>query len=116
MNILNEKKKLHKDFKVLRIGKYFGEISLLYGCKRTATVYSRKYTTLAKLTKTKFREIHTEYPEIVSIFKEGIMKYDYRMKRFMRQALQQIDFLKGLDDEVFLDVLYTLEARNYDKG
>ena len=30
---------------------YFGEIALIYGCKRTASVRSMKYSTLAKLEK-----------------------------------------------------------------
>lgn len=54
VNIKDEKNKIVKDFKTLGVSDYFGEISLIYGCKRTATVVSRKYTTLAKLSKAKF--------------------------------------------------------------
>lgn len=32
-------------------GAHFGEISLIYGCKRTATVSSTNYCTLASLSK-----------------------------------------------------------------
>jgi CRP-like cAMP-binding protein len=54
VNIRDEKNKIIKNHKILQVSDYFGEISLIYGCKRTATVVSRKYTTLAKLTKAKF--------------------------------------------------------------
>ena len=51
VNIRDEKNKLVKKYKILGPSEYFGEISLIYGCKRTATIVSRKYTTLAKLSK-----------------------------------------------------------------
>jgi CRP-like cAMP-binding protein len=54
LNIKDENNKIIKNFKVLGVNDYFGEIGLVYGCKRTASVVSRKYTTLAKLTKAKF--------------------------------------------------------------
>ena len=38
-------------------GAHFGEISVLYGCKRTATVMSTNYCTLAALTKTKLHQL-----------------------------------------------------------
>lgn len=51
VSIMDEKKINRKIKKTLRPGDYFGEISLIFGCKRTATVESSKYSTLAKLTK-----------------------------------------------------------------
>lgn len=54
VNIKDENNKVIKNFKILGNGDYFGEIGLVYGCKRTATVISRKYSTLAKLSKAKF--------------------------------------------------------------
>jgi CRP-like cAMP-binding protein len=64
VNIIDEKNKIYYDHKILRPGDYFGEISMIYGCKRSATVISKKYSTLAKLSRAKFREIATELPEI----------------------------------------------------
>lgn len=43
----------HKDFEFMRkipAGEVFGEISMLYGCKRTATVISNNYCQLAKIS------------------------------------------------------------------
>jgi len=53
VNIMDESKK-NKLVRILRSGDYFGEISLIYGCKRTGSVISRKYSTLAKLTQEKY--------------------------------------------------------------
>lgn len=62
---VDQKKKLTDNHRTLRPGEYFGEISMIYGCKRTATVVSRKYSTLAQLTRAKFKEIVTEFPELL---------------------------------------------------
>ena len=49
ISIVDEKKN-SKVVDTMRNGEFFGEISMIYGCKRTATVLSGKYTTLATLT------------------------------------------------------------------
>lgn len=41
----------------LNPGAHFGEISLIYGCTRTATVVANNYCTLAKVSKHHFEEI-----------------------------------------------------------
>jgi hypothetical protein len=51
VNILNDNKKIKNSRRILKVNEYFGEISMVYGCKRTAEVISTKYTTLAKLSK-----------------------------------------------------------------
>lgn len=72
VSILDVQNRLIKNHKTLTTADYFGEISLIYGCKRTATVISKNYTTLAKLTKQKFKEMTTEFPEISTVLKQGI--------------------------------------------
>ena len=49
VKIIDEKKK-ERELDTMRKGEFFGEISMIYGCKRTATVISGKYSTLATLT------------------------------------------------------------------
>ena len=44
-------------------GDHFGEIALLYKCKRSATVISGNYNTLARLVAPAFKELISEYPE-----------------------------------------------------
>lgn len=87
VNIIDEKKRVIENYKILRIGDYFGEIAMIYGCTRSATVVSRKYNTLAKLTKAMFKDIQTEYPEIVPCLKEGVYKYNDRMKKFLTKTI-----------------------------
>lgn len=92
VNIKDENNKVIKNFKILGNGDYFGEIGLVYGCKRTATVISRKYSTLAKLSKAKFNQVTTEFPRFKEILKKGIFKYNDRMKKFTRNCLKKIPY------------------------
>ena len=49
--------KKDKPDRVLQDGDHFGEISMIYNCKRTATVESCNYGTLAALRKENFLEL-----------------------------------------------------------
>lgn len=51
------------DLRLLVEGEHFGEISLIYKCKRSASVISRNYNTLAKLSGPRYKELVAEYPE-----------------------------------------------------
>ena len=55
------KNDLKSKSRTLRHSDYFGEISMVYGCKRTANVQSTKYSTLAKLSYEHYREILIEF-------------------------------------------------------
>lgn len=48
----------------LQVGDHFGEISMLYKCKRTATVTSSKYGTLGFITRTGYKELMLKYQEV----------------------------------------------------
>ena len=65
VNVVDERKREDTGHRILRAGDYFGEIALLYGCQRTSTVISTKYSTLATLTRPRFKEISTEFPELI---------------------------------------------------
>jgi len=50
-----------KKVRTLRERDHFGEISLIYGCRRTATVTSNNYCTIAQITKQDFQDLHTQF-------------------------------------------------------
>tara|TARA_B110000285_G_C15002043_1_gene551916 strand:- start:242 stop:667 length:426 start_codon:yes stop_codon:yes gene_type:complete len=50
VNIKDASGRLHVAVSLLTEGDHFGEISLLYRCKRTATVVSRNYNTMARIS------------------------------------------------------------------
>jgi CRP-like cAMP-binding protein len=51
--------------RTLNPGDHFGEISIIYGCPRTATVSANNYCTLSKLSKQNFEELVQKYPELI---------------------------------------------------
>ena len=67
---VTDEKKNHRKIKTLRPGDYFGEISLMYGCKRTAEVTSNKYSTLAMLSRAHYKELLFEFPMLVEEMKK----------------------------------------------
>lgn len=74
---LNDEMSLNKGNEQILLyeGAHFGEIGLLYDCKRTATVCSQNYGTLAKLKKSHFVELLKTFDNISTLFKKYIFKY-----------------------------------------
>ena len=64
----------------LNEGDHFGELALIYKCKRSATVISNNYNTFARIIKPRFREITSEFPEYEACLKENALK-SYRDKK-----------------------------------
>lgn len=56
VKVTNERRK-EQTVRILKPGSLFGEVSLIYNCKRTATVISKNYCTMAKLDKNGFKEL-----------------------------------------------------------
>ena len=56
-------------------GDHFGEIGMLFECRRSATVTSEQYGRLALLKKVHFTELSKIYEPFASLFKKQIFKY-----------------------------------------
>ena len=65
-------------------GEHFGEIALLYKCKRTASVISRNYITTARLDKAKFNMLIIEHPELKKALMKHIYTYSYDRKKYIQ--------------------------------
>ncbi|CAI2372633.1 unnamed protein product [Moneuplotes crassus] len=95
----------------LKNGDYFGEVALLKKCKRTATVKSKNYSTLAELNSTKFQLLIERYPTI----KESMhcylrIQYNDKWKKFMKRSLRNIDYLNmSISDEIVEELAYKLD-------
>lgn len=62
------------NFKFLTAGDHFGEISALYGCKRTATIEAQDYCTFAVLTKDDYDKTAGEVPEVKNEMKKYVLE------------------------------------------
>lgn len=94
---------------------YFGEISMVYGCKRTANVQSTKYTTLAKLSYERYKEVLIEFPDLTIELKKHIFKYNDKQKAFMIKRMREIEFFKDIDEDSTHDIMYSFIGESYAK-
>ncbi|CAI2377400.1 unnamed protein product [Moneuplotes crassus] len=98
-------------------GNHFGEIGMIYGTPRTASVFSKNYCTLAKMTVEVFNEVITDYPFLVTALKEHIYTvYDDPMTSFCFSTLERIPYFQGVGNEAIYDAIYTLTKRFCKKG
>jgi CRP-like cAMP-binding protein len=81
VKVVDESKK-ERTVKILRPGAMFGEVALLFNCKRTATVVSKNYCTMAKLAKKQFVDLYQKFPELYIDFKNRTKSYQDRWKLY----------------------------------
>ncbi|CDW87072.1 cyclic nucleotide-binding protein [Stylonychia lemnae] len=96
-------------------GDHFGEISMIYGCARTATVKANNYCTLAKLSKEHFEEMIHKTPQLLDKFKTKIYHYDDNVKLFLEKQLDSIDYLQSVPFQTKHDLMYKLKKMNFEK-
>jgi len=74
-------------------GDHFGEIGMMYKCKRTASVISRNYNTMARLSYYRYRDLVSEFPEFKKALKKHTYKYNFKKKQFLFQIFNRIEYL-----------------------
>jgi CRP-like cAMP-binding protein len=116
---INDKDKLRNKSKRVRKlypGDYFGEIAFLYNSKRSTSVTSTNYTTLAMLSEKEVKNLFEIYP----FFKEELIKrtirYDDDLKIFLESALKTIDYLNGVPDDTITKIIFSMTFASFDKG
>ena len=101
-NRINAKVKVN----VLKSGDIFGEVALINKNKRTATVKTNNYSTIAHLDYTSVITIFEKHPEAMEELKERRKVYQDEWKKFIKTNLKWIDYLKNSKDDV-LENLYS---------
>jgi CRP-like cAMP-binding protein len=71
----------------------------MYGCKRSTTVFSENYSTLAKLPQEKFHEIIQKYPKLDTQMKLQIKNYKDNHRLFILKALNKVPHFEFLKDD-----------------
>lgn len=75
-------------------GSHFGDIAAFYKTKRTATVISGDFSTLAKLSYENYLDLAQKMPEFKSILEKYVQGYNDESKRHILSMLKKIDYLK----------------------
>jgi len=102
--------------KKLLEGQHFGEINMIYGCDRTATVYSMNYNTFAVLTKILYRRLVQDYPEYEMSLKRYVVKnyYDHRIA-FLQRMVKRIDYFDKVPVDILFDLIFHLKSKLFPK-
>ena len=118
VNIKDETGREHIAVKLLMNGDHFGELALIYKCRRTATVVSRNYNTMARLTYPQLRSIINEYPLYLKYLKQYLFHYDDEKKKFLLNLIKKVFYFKaGLKTQDYIhDTIYSLKPVFYERG
>ncbi len=94
----------------------FGEVSLLFGCRRTTTVKAKQYCECAYLPNEAFLQILASHPVYKQFLIKNIMcNYDDELRIFLVQVLNQITYFKNLPEEVLIHLSMSMVAYSADK-
>lgn len=78
-------------------GDHFGEIGLIYGLKRTATVRSKNYGSLAMLTGESLDNLSKTFSSLKMHFRKFIFKYKDKLRAFLEMEMDKITYFKPLN-------------------
>ena len=96
-------------------GDLFGEVALICNCKRTATVKTKNYSTLACITKSVFIDMGQQFPEVHGLLKKRMRTYQDKLKSFLHHILRSIDYIKDLEEDSIEEISYHLKYEYYEK-
>ena len=78
-------------------GDHFGEIGLIYGLRRTATVRSKNYGSLAKLFWDDLENLEKSFESLKRQFKKYIFKYNDTLRAFLEMEMDKINYFQPLN-------------------
>lgn len=103
--------------RTLESGNFFGEISSLYGCKRSATVKAIDYCVYGELDPKETLAIFEMDPAVKRRFeKHAVDTYDDRTRMFLIHSLRQVDYLEDAPFELISELAYTLKWFQLERG
>ena len=94
-----------EDGRWLRTGDIFGEISILFGCRRTASIKAKQYCECTYIRNTDFLQLLANHQVYRSFLVKRIMRiYDDELRIFLSGCLKQVDYLKNVSDEIIAHI------------
>ena len=97
-------------------GDHFGEIGLIFESKRSATVRSENYGTLAMLKKSHFLELAKTFDSLTTLFKHQIFKYQDELTMWLMIEMDKIDYFKHLSLLTKQELIYSMDRLTFEKG
>ena len=97
-------------------GDHFGEIGMLFDCKRTATVKSEQYGRLALLKKNDFIDLSKSFDTFSNLFRKQIFKYQDELTIWLMIEMEKIPYFKNLTLQTKQELIYGMERQTFEKG
>lgn len=108
---------MHTGHKVLLAGDHFGELSMIFKCRRTSTVVCKNYITMAQMQYGHYREVVNEFPHFQKLLVQKTYDYMDPNRNFIMDVISVIPFMKdSLSLQSLNHLLYTLKWKEYDEG
>lgn len=98
-------------------GDFFGELSLLYDCKRTCTVAATEtsYGNYGLLDEASVLKLFKDYPEFEKYLKERHLRtYTDDLTRILVDTLANIDYLRDMPRDILTHLAFCMEALKLD--
>jgi CRP-like cAMP-binding protein len=97
-------------------GSMFGELALLHGNRRTASVRSKDCCTVGCLNEESFNQLIKNFPEIKNRFKEYGKSYTDEWRAYKVKVLKNVNFLQLAPESTLDNLMYKLQIGNYESG
>lgn len=95
----------------------FGEVALLMGCRRTATVIAANFCTFAELSRNHFEELTQTFPFVKTRMLACMCeRYKEEWKLSALHALSQLPYLAHCSQQELSYVFYSLQTVHYEAG
>ena len=102
--------------KKLKKGEYFGEISLLYDRKCTATIIARKYCNFACLSRLELKHMLLHLPFLEKAFRERVYMYSDNLVQLAKTCFRSLPFLKRANNQILYEFIFALRTHSHVKG
>ena len=102
----------------LKPSSYFGEVALIKNCTRTASVYSKNYTTCAELKKEIFEKLLKRFQFLKDSMEHRIYhSYNDKWKKFKKRCIRNIDYMSyGISDRIIEEITYMFDLVSIKQG
>jgi CRP-like cAMP-binding protein len=103
-----------KHVRELSKGAHFGEVSLVYNTKRTATVMSDTYCNIAEVSSKDFYQILNHFPSLKMRMRKFTSVYNDVWKEYLLSILGQIEYLNELPEDSFRELVYYMIPEKFE--
>lgn len=115
VHVTDHRGNMHK-VNELEMGTVFGEVSMLCKCKRTATVKTVQYSTIAKLHRPDFDTVCRVFAGFLPSLKEQLKTYKDPLKKFIIRLLKNVYWMEPISKNSLEEISFTLDHEFFDNN